>query len=670
MNVVWNAIVKNEAARIERCVKSLLPYVDGAIVVDTGSSDNTSELIMEQFTAAGKPVELYSVPFVNFSQARNEALRFARASHLPWQRLLLCDADMELKVERSDWLNGVNGSAYDMRQTAGSVSYWNRRVVSRQARGDYVGVTHEYLDIAGAGRIDGAWFLDHADGANRPDKLERDIKLLQAALQVETSPGLLQRYNFYLAQSFFDLGRWREAAEYYKRRVALGGWDEERWNAQLHYAHCLDNMGDKPSAVWALLEAYEMRPQRAETLYDLAKLFRERGGSNYRSLLFSEPGMVASRPGDMLFVNDYVYRTGLNEEFSICAYYDPSRQRRGAVICNQLALDRNGTDASRQQARNNLFWYLRPLSAHIGSLILSRLDFKPPDDYVAMNPSVINHNGKPLVLVRTVNYKITPEGRYESRTGEVSADSTPIIRTRNFLVRNSFAGLVEHQAELQLPTNWPETQFELVRGFEDSRLFEWFGQLWTLSTVRELTNEGWCEQVLAPLIDTGDFAGYRSDWVRVQPEIGRFHEKNWMPWVFGDELRFMYRLGTVIDQVGKVIHKHDLKLAIDHCSGGSQVIQMATTDTYLVLVHESGTIPGTACRFYQHRFALLSPLGDVLALSPAFYFHDRQIEFAAGMALFGDQLVISFGVRDEEAWLARMRFDEVLRFVWHQEQPL
>src|SRR5262249_3552641 len=154
------------------------------------------------------------------------------------------DADMELVVERSNWLNGATDQAYDMRQTAGNVSYWNRRVVSRQARGEYIGVTHEFLDVGSAGCIDGAYFLDHASGSNRPHKLERDIALLQAALRTETSPGLLQRYNFYLGQSFFDLGRWQQAAEYYKRRVALGGWDEECWNAQLHFAHCLDNMGD------------------------------------------------------------------------------------------------------------------------------------------------------------------------------------------------------------------------------------------------------------------------------------------------------------------------------------------------------------------------------------------------------------------------------------------
>ena len=46
MKLVWNAIVKNEAAIIERCVNSLLPHIDGAVVVDTGSTDGTPDLLM------------------------------------------------------------------------------------------------------------------------------------------------------------------------------------------------------------------------------------------------------------------------------------------------------------------------------------------------------------------------------------------------------------------------------------------------------------------------------------------------------------------------------------------------------------------------------------------------------------------------------------------------
>jgi len=46
-------------------------------------------------------------------------------------------------------------------------------------------------------------------------------------------------------------------------------------------------------------------------------------------------------------------------------------------------------------------------------------------------------------------------------------------------------------------------------------------------------------------------------------------------------------------------------------------------------------------------------------------FHDRQIEFAAGMAYFSvtRRLMISYGVRDCEAWLAEMDAFRVLDFI-------
>ena len=49
--LAWNAIVKNEAAVIERCVKSLLPHIDCAIVVDTGSTDGTPDIIQSLFAS-------------------------------------------------------------------------------------------------------------------------------------------------------------------------------------------------------------------------------------------------------------------------------------------------------------------------------------------------------------------------------------------------------------------------------------------------------------------------------------------------------------------------------------------------------------------------------------------------------------------------------------------
>jgi tetratricopeptide (TPR) repeat protein len=510
-----------------------------------------------------------------------------------------------------------------------------------------MGVTHEYLDVPTSGAITGADFVDHADGANRPDKCSRDIAMLEQAIATEMRPGLIERYHFYLAQSYCDVGRWQDAITHYRRRLELGGYEEERWYAQMRLAHCYRELGDHVHFLWEMLRAYSMRPQRAESLYELASFFRVRG-ENFTSLLFSEFGLGLQVPrGDLLFVNNDVYQTGLREEFAICAYYDEGRRKQGAKETNKLAL------AGSEQARSNLFWYLRPLVEMVPSFKSERVKFTPPDGYVACNPSVTSHGG---ILVRTVNYTITPEGQYRILASDGASVGDHTIRTRNFLGSG-----ISDWREIELPVNFPEPKYSLVRGFEDSRLFQRGQELWTLSTVRELTHEGWCEQVLAPL----DLSGrYGKNWQQILPSH-RVHEKNWMPWVDGDELRFVYRLGTLVNSKGEVIAQHDPGFDVSYINGGSQVVKVDGR-AWLALVHESRLFPGRSNRYYQHRFVTFHADGRVDRISPPFFLHDRQIEFVAGLAYFieDDEIMISYGVRDCEAWLATMQLDEVLSFVY------
>lgn len=648
--LVWNGIVKNESKILERCVRSLMPHIGGAVIVDTGSSDGTPELLQQLFDEAKKPLELHSAPFENFSQARNVALQAARNSSLPWEWALLVDADMELVVDDPNWSNKVNGGlAYDVKQTGGSLVYWNRRLLSRAAGGYYACPVHEYLDVPTAGTLSGIWFRDHADGGNRPGKLERDIGLLEAALKTETRPGLIERIHFYLAQSLYDLGRFDDAITHYRRRVELGGFEEERWFAQYRIACCFGQLGDGPNAVWAGLRAYSMRPARAEVLYELAQFFRVRG-DNPASLLFSEVGLRVPYPkNDLLFVNEWIYKSGLREEFAISGYYSDRHRAAAAKECNKLAL------AGSVQAQSNLFWYLKPLSDDVSSFKPQQIAFEAPPGYVPCNPSVTAHGERPLFLVRTVNYTINAEGGYDIRDGDGACSNRNPIHTRNFLVRSHNFVV---PAELTLPENSPFTAYGLVRGFEDSRLFGWDDRLWTLSTVREWNEAGWCEQVLAPVTSA---RGYGEDW-KVVSKQGQ-HEKNWMPWVKDGELRFVYRLGHLVDAEGADICRYDCGFNVERISGGSQVVQVDER-TWLALVHEAGFLPGRFNRFYQHRFVVFRPNGAVDRISPPFFFHDRQIEFCAGLAVFGKQLMVSYGVRDCEAWTATIDTEEVLRFVY------
>src|SRR5581483_6962442 len=94
-----NMIVKNEMANLERCFGAVAGHIACWVICDTGSTDGTQDFIKSYFAARGLPGELHSAPFENFEQARNAALSFAEASPLPYDYLLLADADMELVVE-------------------------------------------------------------------------------------------------------------------------------------------------------------------------------------------------------------------------------------------------------------------------------------------------------------------------------------------------------------------------------------------------------------------------------------------------------------------------------------------------------------------------------------------------------------------------------------------
>jgi glycosyltransferase involved in cell wall biosynthesis len=641
-----NMIVRNEADKMLRCLESVAPWINCYAILDTGSTDGTQKNIKDFFVDRSIPGIIKQGTFKTFDQARNDGLALARSFSGNFNYILLLDADMELQVEDKTCFDNLTDTAYDIVQKAGGISYFNRRLIRRDQTGGYIGVTHEYLDIGAGSQLLGCHFIDHADGSNRPDKFARDIKLLLAALKKEPTNG---RYMYYLAQSFRDKGEPQSAANWYKKRMNAGGWDEEAWSARVNYAHCLKALNDEDGFIRELLAAYNFRPSRAESLYDLAKHYRDKTQQN-TSLLFSVEGMKIPRPADVLFVTDHVYTTGLREEFAICAFYNPTYRKQGYKVCSDLAIDPVAYEATRILARNNLFYYIQPLKELCTSFKAQQIDFKPPGDYTAMNPSVALVDKTLYTIVRTVNYIIDKDGRYQiksSATGEIN--NTNPIHTRNFLLRLDPELRVETSREVLPPADMPKPKFDLVIGFEDMRLFFWQAELWTSSTVRELNAEGWCEQTLAHIHLNSPTQ--LNTWQTICPPT-RQHEKNWMPWVDGSPLKFVYKLGQIVDLKGKITTPSTIPFNVDRLSGGSQVVPF--NGGWLALVHESATRPGDGQRYYQHRFAWWDATKNLRQISQAFVFHDRQIEFAAGLAPHpvDRKMVISYGIRDCEAWLA------------------
>ena len=74
--ICLNMIVKDEAPVIERCLRSVKPWIDHWVIVDTGSSDGTQAMIRKFM--ADLPGVLHERPWRDFAHNRNQAMALAR----------------------------------------------------------------------------------------------------------------------------------------------------------------------------------------------------------------------------------------------------------------------------------------------------------------------------------------------------------------------------------------------------------------------------------------------------------------------------------------------------------------------------------------------------------------------------------------------------------------
>jgi hypothetical protein len=94
--------------------------------------------------------------------------------------------------------------------------------------------------------------------------------------------------------------------------------------------------------------------------------------------------------------------------------------------------------------------------------------------------------------------------------------------------------------------------------------------------------------------------------------------------------------------------------------GGSQLVRVSD-DAWLGIGHEMQFLKGK--KYYWHTFYLVNAQGKMKSASEPLKLASNGIEFAAGMAIDGDRMVISFGVDDMECKIGETRLGAVLEIL-------
>ena len=103
-SICLTMIVKNEVKTIQRCIESVEKFIDYWVIVDTGSTDGTQEIIQNLMKEKGIPGELHEREWVDYSTNRNQSLELAKGKA---DYRLIIDADDVLAYKDENVFNDL-----------------------------------------------------------------------------------------------------------------------------------------------------------------------------------------------------------------------------------------------------------------------------------------------------------------------------------------------------------------------------------------------------------------------------------------------------------------------------------------------------------------------------------------------------------------------------------
>jgi glycosyltransferase involved in cell wall biosynthesis len=239
-------MLKNEELMLHISLDSCIGHIDSIVIYDTGSTDNTIQ-ILKDFSDKNKiPLRLKEGEFKNFSESRNVSLDFADTFE---------DIDFILLMDCNDQLQGgdklkdfcrkeldSNNNAYLMCQHWWSGKYdkyFNSRLIKARREWRYKGSVHEYMYDASTNKgpsifkipDDIILYQDRTTDDNKTaNRFTRDKELLLIDYKKDPRE---PRTLFYLAQTCSCLNQPEETLYFYKLRTELEGFQEEKFHAYL-----------------------------------------------------------------------------------------------------------------------------------------------------------------------------------------------------------------------------------------------------------------------------------------------------------------------------------------------------------------------------------------------------------------------------------------------------
>jgi glycosyltransferase involved in cell wall biosynthesis len=274
-------IVKDEEAVIARSFNSVAGVIDTYAIVDTGSTDDTENVIARTAEAAGISGSVIRDAWRGFGPSRTVSLEAARKV-AKWAIVIDADDSLECAMPRDELhatlekLDRDNVAGAYVMILCANLKFQRIQIFNLRFPWAYAGVVHELPVCAGSDNpiatLDKLHYVVREEGARSKDplKYQKDADALEAAYAEKPDP----RTCFYAAQSHRAAGNFDTALEWYARRCGelhgAGYMEEEYVSAYQVLRHASFDLERDIRAAWdkIVMPATRVSPARVEVFFN------------------------------------------------------------------------------------------------------------------------------------------------------------------------------------------------------------------------------------------------------------------------------------------------------------------------------------------------------------------------------------------------------------------
>jgi len=299
------------------------------------------------------------------------------------------------------------------------------------------------------------------------------------------------------------------------------------------------------------------------------------------------------------------------------------------------------------------------------------------------NPSIYNDNGKLLMNMRHCQVTIyhSEKNIFEHQWGPLAymnPENDITLTTTNYFCEiddNMMIGKF-HIVDFSKLNQKPIWEFI---GLEDCRVFRWEDKLYLCGVRRDTTTtgEGRMEMSEIEIDDNGvrEVSRFR---IPTPGDNKSYCEKNWMP-VIDMPYHFVKWCNPTelvkVDPVNKtcvqVYHGGNWIPKDADYRGGSQIISF--DDYYICLTHQTYLYRSEQDKknaTYRHAFVIWDKDWNIVKYGEPFSFLDTKIEFCCGMTEYNGDILITFGIQDNAAYLLKCPKKFIREFIYGEGQHL